>query len=188
MVIAQSSQTKIDDYVYAGSGSKLLFRFAKGSFRAVTGKIVQQNPQGFNMQTPLATLGVRGSDVFALVQPGVEDIGALELGSGHTLELSGPLGQSSITSGGQFCRATPEGFTLPQPIPPILLNSIREALSSPAAPPVPGPAPAPSGSGGGSPQPVVSTTPQLPVITPTVTPTPAPATPHAPYTPPHTAS
>lgn len=135
LVIGPSSQTRIDDYVYEGGNGRLLARFAKGSFRAVTGKIVKQNPQGFNMLTPLATIGVRGSDIFALVQPEAEDIGALHLGDGHKLEVTAGRGRGEMDAGGLFTHLTPDGaVSEPRRIPQDLLARIATLLSSPAAP------------------------------------------------------
>ena len=137
LVLAKSSQAKIDTYVYEGSNSKLLFKFAKGSFRAVTGKIVEKNPQAFNMQTPLATLGIRGSDVFALVQPSGHDIGALDLGPGHTLQVQGRVNAASITQGGLVSRVTPDGRVAPPiQIPPVMFQVIVTTLAPPQAPPI----------------------------------------------------
>ncbi|MBU1230299.1 MAG: FecR family protein, partial [Proteobacteria bacterium] len=137
LVLGPSSQAKVDAYVYEGPSSKLLFKFAKGSFRAVTGKIVEKNPQAFNMQTPLATLGIRGSDVFALVSQAFNDVGALDLGPGHTLQVQGRLNAATIAEGGLVSRVTPDGRVAPPiPISPTMFNVIVNTLAPPQAPPI----------------------------------------------------
>lgn len=79
----------LDEFVYTGqpSASKLLFRIGKGTFRYVTGQIVRQNPDGFAVKTPATTIGIRGTEVFAVVTPERERIGNLELTAGHTMSV-----------------------------------------------------------------------------------------------------
>ena len=174
LVLGQSSKAKIDTYVYGGPSSRLLFKFAKGSFRAITGKIVQVNPQAFNMQTPLATLGIRGSDVFALVAPETESIGALELGPGHSLEVQSQKGAATIREAGLFSRVTPDGLVAaPQKIPPAMLNAVSKTLSTPLVPPI-----STTPVGTLTPAPAL---PQLPPVTTTVTPPRPPAPPPTHY-------
>ncbi|MBG0789786.1 MAG: FecR domain-containing protein [Desulfovibrionaceae bacterium] len=90
-VFSQGPDARIsmDEFVYTGqkSASKLLFRMGQGTFRYVTGQIVRQNPDAFALQTPTATIGIRGTEVFATVTPGLERIGNLELTAGHTMTV-----------------------------------------------------------------------------------------------------
>ena len=62
--VGEGSKVSLDQYVYdAGKGSgQALFKMAQGTFRAVTGEIVKQNPESFKMQSPLATIGIRGTE------------------------------------------------------------------------------------------------------------------------------
>lgn len=62
--VGEGSKVSLDQYVYdadKGSG-QALFKMAQGTFRAVTGEIVKQNPESFKMQSPLATIGIRGTE------------------------------------------------------------------------------------------------------------------------------
>ena len=59
----ENSRISIDTYVYdpdTGAGDVLL-KMTEGTFRTVTGKIVDQNPDKFKLQSPLATIGIRGT-------------------------------------------------------------------------------------------------------------------------------
>jgi hypothetical protein len=66
------SALHIDDYVppaatKAGGGSgKSFFSLIKGAMRSVTGLIAKADPQTYRVATPVATMGVRGTD-FKLV-------------------------------------------------------------------------------------------------------------------------
>lgn len=84
------STLSLDDYVFSEnpSASKLLFTMGEGTFRFVTGQIVKQNPDAFALTTPMTSIGIRGTEPFAIVEPKRERIGVLEIASGHTVIVS----------------------------------------------------------------------------------------------------
>jgi hypothetical protein len=49
------------------SGSRAFFRLLKGGFRAVSGSIGKAHHQQYRVQTPVATVGVRGTDYIAVI-------------------------------------------------------------------------------------------------------------------------
>lgn len=62
--ITEQSKLVIDDFVYdpnKGSG-KLAIKVALGTARYASGQIAKTNPQAVNVQTPTATVAVRGTD------------------------------------------------------------------------------------------------------------------------------
>ena len=50
--VRPSSRITLDEYVFTHEAQGLLFKTSEGAFRVVTGKIVEQNPENFNIQTP----------------------------------------------------------------------------------------------------------------------------------------
>ncbi len=69
--VGEASKVSLDQYVYnadKGTG-QALFKMAQGTFRTVTGEIVKQNPESFKMQSPLATIGIRGTETGHTVPP-----------------------------------------------------------------------------------------------------------------------
>nr|WP_321514005.1 FecR domain-containing protein [uncultured Pseudodesulfovibrio sp.] len=83
------ARISLDDFVYSEekSASRLLFSMGKGTFRYVTGQIVKTNPDAFALQTPTTTIGIRGTEVFAVVTPQKEEIGNTKLSKGHTMTV-----------------------------------------------------------------------------------------------------
>ena len=166
LTLDESSRAAIDTYVFDDSNANLLFKFTQGTFRAVTGELVKANPEGFNMETPLATLGIRGSDIYAIVQPDGEEAGAIELGEGHALEVKTARQTVRITESGMRVRISVTGIIFqPTPIPPSMFNSIIR-LGTASKPVAPAPAaPAPTVA----PAPTLKTTPTVtkPIILPT---------------------
>lgn len=62
--ITEQSKLVIDDFVYdnkKGAG-KLALKVALGTARYASGQIAKSNPQSVNIQTPTATIAVRGTD------------------------------------------------------------------------------------------------------------------------------
>lgn len=62
--ITEQSKLVIDDFVYdpnKGSG-KLAMKVVMGTARYASGQIAKSNPQSVNIQTPTATIAVRGTD------------------------------------------------------------------------------------------------------------------------------
>ncbi len=90
------SRIALDDYAYDpsnGSGSELFIDIAQGTFRVVTGKIAETNPEKFKVGSPLATIGIRGTITVHEVIPGNgEKHGVEEIHSGKALLI-----QSNIT-------------------------------------------------------------------------------------------
>ncbi len=83
----ENSRIELDEYVFGGDkgAASLMFNMVEGSFRTVTGKIVEQNPEGFNLSSPLATIGIRGTTTFHSIsrlseKHGVQDIENPSLG------------------------------------------------------------------------------------------------------------
>nr|WP_321257873.1 FecR domain-containing protein [uncultured Pseudodesulfovibrio sp.] len=83
------SRISLDNFVYSTnvSASKLLFKMGEGTFRYVTGQIVKTNPDAFALQTPTTTIGIRGTEVFAIVTPDKEEIGNTKLSKKHTMTV-----------------------------------------------------------------------------------------------------
>lgn len=68
----ENSRLHIDTYVFdsaAPDASGLLLKAAEGTFRTITGRIADQNPENFTIKTPLATLGIRGTTVLSHITP-----------------------------------------------------------------------------------------------------------------------
>ncbi len=87
-----SSSLTIAEYVYdPGDKSlgRLLVKYAQGVFRAVTGAIVKENPGRFSLEAPLASVGVRGTEIGSQVASGRELHALL---SGTPIEVSASTG------------------------------------------------------------------------------------------------
>jgi hypothetical protein len=88
----------IDNFVYdpsSGSG-KLAATITKGAFRFVTGRVAANNPSDMEVQTPAATIGIRGTIVAGRVDG--ESALVVLLGPGQDTDTSERIGRVTVTN------------------------------------------------------------------------------------------
>ena len=70
IAVRPNTQLRITKYQANGAATDTsVFSLLKGSFRSITGWIGKNNPSGYQVRTPTATVGVRGTDHEPLVIP-----------------------------------------------------------------------------------------------------------------------
>lgn len=71
MSFKENSQYSVDSYKFkTASNSSFTGSLVTGGFRTVTGQIAKQNSNNYAISTPVATIGVRGTDYQAVYQGG----------------------------------------------------------------------------------------------------------------------
>ena len=62
--LTEHSQLVIDEFIYDPdpSKSKMALKFASGTARFITGKLATINKENIQIETPSATIGIRGTD------------------------------------------------------------------------------------------------------------------------------
>jgi hypothetical protein len=103
LALTQSSEIKINEYHYAKntSSDKSVATLVKGGFRALTGLIAKGEPSSYKIQTPVAVIGVRGTNLGAALSKGKlytgvwkgeifikNDQGSISLGQGQDYNYS----------------------------------------------------------------------------------------------------
>ena len=72
-MLSQSEKTEIsiDNFVYdqPDSAPALLLKLSEGTLRSITGKIAEENPESFQLESPLASIGIRGTDFTFIHDP-----------------------------------------------------------------------------------------------------------------------
>ncbi|MDC0335604.1 FecR family protein [Pseudodesulfovibrio sp.] len=113
LVVGGSSEFLIDAYSYDTDATlkKAAFKLTKGAFRMVTSALVDSAPENFTVTTPLATIGIRGTDFWG---------GFLSADTLDVIMLEGK-GVHITTRGGTVLIDTPGfGVTVPDPTQPPL--------------------------------------------------------------------
>jgi hypothetical protein len=128
ITLKPNTQFKIDDFSYdeaKPSSDSSVFSLIKGGLRSITGLLGKRNKEKFKMNTPVATIGIRGTTFGALFCQ--SDCGSVPTPSGSTpqngLYVDVSEGQivvangagSQVFSPGQF------GFVANLNTPPVIL-------------------------------------------------------------------
>lgn len=96
------SEMSVDEYVFdAGDpdASEMFFQMAKGTFRMVTGKIAEGNPEAVAVESPLAVIGIRGTTtVHRIFADGTENHGAEDLTGDHVLVMTDAFGNTQLVT------------------------------------------------------------------------------------------
>ncbi|UCZ56813.1 FecR domain-containing protein [Desulfurispirillum indicum] len=82
-VLSQGPQSSVilDTYIFdpTAQDSNLMLRMQRGAFRNITGRIAEQNPENHKLESPLAVIGIRGTDIVGQITPdgSSQEIGAM---------------------------------------------------------------------------------------------------------------
>ncbi len=110
-----NSSVILDTYVFdpVQSAGEMTIKLVQGTFRSVTGEIVDMNPEGFQLETPLATIGIRGTTTgHTIGTGGVEEHVVVDFVDKPVVIRpisGGPV--RVITSDGMSVSATPAGLS-----------------------------------------------------------------------------
>ena len=131
--LTEHSQLVIDEFIYDPdpSKSKMALKFASGTARFITGKLASINKENISIQTPSATIGIRGTDFTVTVD---------ELGRSLIILLPKADGLSSgeivvSTAAGQVVlnkpyEATTVEFFQSAPSSPIILDLTLDIIDN----------------------------------------------------------
>ncbi|MFZ5775843.1 MAG: FecR family protein [Thermodesulfobacteriota bacterium] len=126
-----SSRFVIDSYKHTGDKQQdeSKFSLVKGGFRSVTGAIGQANKENVKIETPVATIGIRGTDHEGRFCAGdcldLTNIGVSAPADG--LYTATNVGQTMVGTqqfnAGQYGFTSPAGVTVRLPEPPPILTA-----------------------------------------------------------------
>ena len=90
MTIGAKTELTIDEFVYdpAESSGKILTTIKAGSVKILTGKISENNPANLEVKTPAGTIGTRGTEFKASVDPETTQSKILLVGPGPNNQLN----------------------------------------------------------------------------------------------------
>lgn len=139
VAIRPGSQFKIQAFKFSGSegaGSsddKSYFQLLKGGFRSITGVVGQRNKKSYKVSTPVATIGIRGTDYTArLCDADCQQADGLYMAVWQGgVSLGNDAGVANIDAGQYGYVASPDVSPVPvQSLPAELLVSTGEADDS----------------------------------------------------------
>jgi hypothetical protein len=110
--MGENTSVALEQYNFDDTPGGLVGMFSRmlhGLVRMTTGKIVERDRDKFNFQTPLATLGIRGTEFYAETTADGEEIGVTALGPGHIVALNSSTDQTTINQSGFYVKVGPDG-------------------------------------------------------------------------------
>lgn len=130
-IISVGSKTEmiIDEFTYDPStqNGKFLATIQQGSVKLLTGKISDKDPKKLEVKTPAGTLGTRGTEFQAIVDPGTTESKVLLIGPGPNNELGLRPGAVEVSNDqGTVLLDQPLAFTqfssTSAPTPPVTVS------------------------------------------------------------------
>lgn len=97
VLLYAQSEFRVDEYVFKGGKSdrdKGIFSLIKGGFRTVTGWIGKFNRSNYRVNTPMATIGIRGTEYAARLENGLH----VQVDRGE-ISLSNKAGAFAVSEG-----------------------------------------------------------------------------------------
>jgi hypothetical protein len=98
-LMTENSAIRLDEFSYDSktpAAGKSRFSLLKGAVRGLSGLIAKANPANFKLETPVATMGVRGTDFIAVIcnndcssRNGELFLGSLRTSGGHLVKTAG---------------------------------------------------------------------------------------------------
>lgn len=161
VALQPDSQFRVDQYHYEGKADgkeKSFFSFLKGGFRAITGVVGRANRENYKVETPAATIGIRGTGYQAALNNGLRvhvSAGALSLTNAAGILIinagqgafvanfnTAPVISIQAPQASQTQQTPPRGLSPPAPGPAYMPGEQRNpAGSSTIVPPHPEPEP-----------------------------------------------
>jgi hypothetical protein len=135
---AEAAQPLVSAQPAAQAGpSRAFFSLLKGGFRSVSGLIGKLNPDEYRVATPVATIGIRGTDylvvvcdancatdpqVLAALPPGVSPMGGIVATVyEHTIIIDDAGGEVNLKEG-EYLLVLPKGVNIKLPVEPHFLH------------------------------------------------------------------
>jgi hypothetical protein len=155
-----NSTLLVREYLYVPQQvekSNIVFSMLKGGMRFVTGLIGQRDPKAFRLATPQATIGIRGTDFFAVLT----NKGLYNQVSSGSISVTNAAGMSTFSAGKNAL--TTSSKALPVSISPMEVpaGTFREIVGIPVPSAVPGEIPSPVPVATLAPEPVPEPEPEL---------------------------
>jgi ferric-dicitrate binding protein FerR (iron transport regulator) len=132
LTLGSNSEIKIQTFTVTTEHKKGVFEFVKGALRIVTGAITKTDTPHFNVNTPMGSIGIRGTDFWGgnLSDDGSVDV--LLIKSEHSLEVKNQFGSVLLQQDNQGSTLKPNQAPLSARMWPQ--EKIQRALDSIATP------------------------------------------------------
>ena len=131
LTMGGNTQMKIEDFIFSEDKKQARFQFLKGAFRIVTGAITKTSNPNFTVNTPIGSIGVRGTDFWGGNLSDDDSIDVVLLESEHSIEVSNEYGKVVLTQKGEGTTLQPNKAPLtPRKWPQAKLNRALKTVAT----------------------------------------------------------
>ncbi|MDA1030950.1 MAG: FecR family protein, partial [Proteobacteria bacterium] len=125
--ISQKAELTLNAFVYGGENDNIGVKVTKGTFRFISGKIATNKPENVNVETPVATIGVRGTEFLGGVNL---DNSVVALLNGK-ISVANDLSEELVEIPGYGVNIDPTGnISPPSRLPTAELDKLLNAVST----------------------------------------------------------
>ncbi|MDC1311930.1 FecR domain-containing protein, partial [Burkholderiales bacterium] len=126
--IGQKAELVLDKFVFNGDDDEVALKVTKGTFRFISGKVATKAPEKVNVETPVATIGVRGTEFIG--QIGATDT-TVALLNGR-IEVANDISTQFVTNPGFGVTIDPTSGVISTPvkIPQAELEAVLNSVST----------------------------------------------------------
>ncbi|SKA27491.1 FecR family protein [Oceanospirillum multiglobuliferum] len=129
--VRPNSEVEISEYIFnKGLADRVNAKLISGGLRSITGQIGQANKKSFRLSTPVATMGIRGTDLVAFYVPETssQQIGAQ---SGSYLQVLSGEAVLANQVGIQSVKKNEVAYTASSNVLPVSLDETPELFNQP---------------------------------------------------------
>ena len=131
LTMGGNTQMKVEDFNFHKDQKQARFEFLKGAFRVVTGAITKTSNPSFTVNTPIGSIGVRGTDFWGGNLNHDDSIDVVLLESEHTVEVSNQYGKVELKQTGEGTTLLPNKAPLtPRKWPQEKLNRALKTVAT----------------------------------------------------------
>ena len=126
--VGQKAELTLDEFVYGGDDDKVALKVTKGTFRFISGKVATKTPEKVNVETPVAVIGVRGTEFVGQIDAQDATVALLN----GKIEVANDVSTQLVTNPGfgVTIDATSGVISPPVKIPQEQLESVLKSVST----------------------------------------------------------
>ena len=125
--VGQKAEIVLDKFVFNSDDDEVALKVTKGTFKFISGKVATKNPEKVNVETPVATIGVRGTEFVGQISASDSTIALLD---GKIL-VANDLSTQFVTNPGFGVTIDTAGvISTPVKIPQAQLEAVLNSVST----------------------------------------------------------
>ena len=126
--VGQKAELTLDEFVYGGDDDKVALKVTKGTFRFISGKVASKTPEKVNVETPVAVIGVRGTEFVGQIDTQDTTVALLN----GRIEVANDVSTQLVTNPGFGVTIDPTSGVISTPvkIPQEELESVLKSVST----------------------------------------------------------